>query len=112
VDPGRDDPAELQRYAAHFGAVGERWLFLTGQEDDIHRLLNEGFKVHAARSAVAAAGQEFEHSTRLVVVDRKGQVRAYFDGIRPEQDPDAEATFDANLTKLRAKVAELLRESP
>src|SRR4051812_17894802 len=32
VDPSRDNPGELQKYAAKYGADPERWLFLTGPE--------------------------------------------------------------------------------
>ena len=28
VDPARDDPGELRRYADHFHASPDRWLFL------------------------------------------------------------------------------------
>jgi protein SCO1/2 len=110
VDPERDDPAELKRYAEHFHADPERWLFLTGPEAEIHRLLKEGFKVGVARAKDPTPGQEFDHSTRLVVVDRRGNARGYFEGVRPPDDPDAEAEFEANLQRLKQKVAELLRE--
>src|SRR5262245_7947558 len=33
VDPERDDPDELKKYADLYGADPERWLFLTGQEE-------------------------------------------------------------------------------
>src|SRR5207237_235111 len=49
VDPGRDDLATLRQYAAHFKADPERWLFLTGDEAAIHKLLQERFKQATGR---------------------------------------------------------------
>ncbi|HEY8503299.1 MAG TPA: SCO family protein [Gemmataceae bacterium] len=111
VDPERDDPESLRRYAEHFRADPERWLFLTGGEEEIHRLLEEGFKVHADRSENPAPGQEFDHSTRLAVVDRGGVIRGYFQGVRSTSAHDPEAEFESNLRSLKKKVTELLRGS-
>src|SRR5205085_4395139 len=43
VDPECDGPDKLKSYAEHFRADPRRWLFLTGKEEDIHRLLRERF---------------------------------------------------------------------
>src|SRR5437763_6382819 len=111
VDPARDDPDGLKRYAEHFKADPARWLFLTGDEATIHKLLQERFKQAAMRKAGAPQpGDEFEHSTRLVVVDRKGVIRATFPGFRDPAAPEADAEFEAGLAKLKEKVAALLRE--
>jgi cytochrome oxidase Cu insertion factor (SCO1/SenC/PrrC family) len=103
VDPERDDPDELKKYAEHFGADPARWLFLTGPEEKIDRLLIEQFHVGVQR------GQpEVTHSTKLALVDRRGHVRAYFDG---RQVDDFGQPVD-ELPKLRKAVAALLRETP
>jgi protein SCO1/2 len=103
VDPEHDDPDELKRYADHFGA-GERWLFLTGPEKEIDRLLIENFHVGVDR----AGGKEVTHSTKLALVDRRGHVRGYFDG----RQVDEQGQPVDDLPKLRQAVATLLREAP
>jgi protein SCO1 len=121
VDPERDDPAELTRYANHFRADPERWLFLTGKEEEIHHLIEEGFKLAVARKGQARAPVyefktkeshgDFDHSTRLAVVDRQGRIRGYYDGIRDElMGPDADALFTKELQRLKDKVAALVHE--
>lgn len=45
VDPERDTPQVLARYADQNGADPERWLFLTGHKATIYRLAREGFKL-------------------------------------------------------------------
>ncbi len=114
VDPDRDDPKELVRYAANFQADPERWLFLTGKEETIHKLLLEGFKVGVEHNngPKVKPGEEFLHSTRLVVIDRKGHVRGYFSGLLDVNNHQPEAEFEENLKAVQRTVAALLREAP
>jgi protein SCO1/2 len=113
VDPKYDDPAELRQYALHFRADSHRWLFLTGPEEELHRLLRESFKVPVERnSKTAGPGNEYDHSTRLVVVDKRGSVRGYFQGVADVTRTDSAEELEANLKKLKAKITTLLNESP
>jgi cytochrome oxidase Cu insertion factor (SCO1/SenC/PrrC family) len=114
VDPERDGPKELAEYAKHFQA-GDRWLFLTGKQDDIYRLLREGFHVPVEQNEGEARkpGNEVMHSTRLVVVDRRGHMRgSYFDGLPDSRSLDPQKDYEDNLKRLRQTVAALLREAP
>jgi cytochrome oxidase Cu insertion factor (SCO1/SenC/PrrC family) len=111
VDPSRDRPQELKDYADKFRANADRWLFLTGDENTIHKLLRERFKQGVSRkTGDVKPGDEYDHSTRLAVVDRNGVIRAVFDGIRNENFPDADPRFEANLTALKERVKGLLAE--
>jgi protein SCO1/2 len=49
VDPDHDTPEVLTRYAERFHADAHRWLFLTGEEEAIHTLAQEGFRLSATR---------------------------------------------------------------
>lgn len=86
VDPGHDTPEVLAEYAATLGADPERWLFLTGGEDEVYELVREGFKLGVARSdpATAAFGRQVTHGTKLVAVDRRGHIRGWYDSQTPE----------------------------
>ena len=110
VDPERDNPAELKEYAKRYAADPEKWLFLTGDKDKIHEIIQKQFKVHVAEreGEERKPGNEFDHSTRLVLVDKRGHVRGYFSGM-PSEGEDEKA-FEAGLAKLRKRVAKLLRE--
>jgi len=111
VDPDRDTPNELKEYANRYQADPEKWLFLTGlPEAELHKLLKDGFKVTAQRSTSQEAGDEFDHSSRLAVVDKHGTIRGYFDGIPSKSSPDADTEFEENLKRLREKVGQLLSE--
>jgi protein SCO1 len=45
VDPDRDSPEALSRYAERFNADPDRWLFLTGDKRAIYHLAREGFRL-------------------------------------------------------------------
>jgi protein SCO1/2 len=105
VDPDRDDPGELERYANRYGADPERWLFLTGSEEHIDRVLRSFF----VRAGPHRKG-DLVHSQKLVLVDRHGHIRAFCQGMKPftgDSDWDEE-TFETDLSRFRRKVVKLL----
>ncbi len=79
VDPNRDTPEVLSRYADRHGAEGDRWIFLTGERDQIYRLSKEGFHL-AVDDTVGTEIEPITHSTRFVLVDQTGTIRNYYDG--------------------------------
>ena len=108
VDPIRDTPAVLKMYAENFRANAEKWLFLTGPEEDVRNLLVGGFKVGVLAKKGAPLGDEFDHSTKLIVVDKSGNVRGLFDGMKRDWDQDG-SVFAEDLQKLTALVDQLIR---
>ena len=109
VDPEHDDPDELKEYAAAFGADSKKWLFLTGPEKAVYRLLREGFKVGAAQNQgkERTPGNEVTHSTKLVLVDRDGLIRGYYDGMPGDSSEESEKRFEDGIRQLKADVAAL-----
>ncbi len=83
VDPEFDSPAVLTKYAERFGADPARWYFVTGEAKPIYELLRQGFKVgvEPAQGADRTPGNEVTHSTKLVLVDKHGHHRGFFDGL-------------------------------
>ena len=99
VDPLKDTPEVLRGYAEKLQAQPGRWDFLTGPRSTIYDLSKSGFKL-AAFDHSEETGLPV-HSTRMVLVDRHGVIRGYYDAT----EPDA-------VTKLLADTNHLLREQP
>jgi protein SCO1/2 len=81
VDPERDTPEILTKYAARFGADSSKWLFLTGEKKMIHEVAQKGFQLGAAEiphDKRPASGATHTHSPRFVLVDREVQIRGYY----------------------------------
>jgi protein SCO1/2 len=102
VDPKRDTPGVLAKYAERFHADRERWLFLTGDEDAIYSLAQQGFRLGVAEIPEAKrerADATHAHSPRFVLVDRQARIRGYY----PATEPEA-------LRRMRSDLSKLLRE--
>ena len=82
VDPGRDTPERLMWYADQALADHDRWLFLTGDMDDIRFLATDGFKLVVDHEAGDEPGGIL-HSDRFVLIDGDGSIRGYYDGLDP-----------------------------
>jgi protein SCO1/2 len=99
VDPDHDTPAVLRGYAEKLNAQPHRWDFLTGSKSAIYDLSRNGFKL-AIDDGSAENGTPV-HSTRVVLVDRRGEIRGYYDATVPDA-----------VTKLLADTNHLLRQQP
>ena len=99
VDPETDTPEVLRDYAARLHARPGRWDFLTGEKSAIYKVTQEGFKLPIAEGA--GENGELVHSARVVLVDRRGTIRGYYDITAPD-----------GVTTLLAETSKLLREQP
>lgn len=80
VDPEHDTPSVLADYAQKLDA-SERWHFLTGSEDEIVALSQEGFRLGLDPSPPeeqVTPEEPIFHSTRFVLVDSRGHIRGYY----------------------------------
>jgi protein SCO1/2 len=110
VDPRHDTAEVLARYAARHRADPNRWFFLTGREEAIRRFAVEGLRLPVGvpatppRASVAEAaggprGVALLHSSRFVLIDRRGYIRGYYESGDPQ-----------GLVHLRDDLQILLRE--
>jgi len=95
TDPTFDSPKVLKTYAGRFSADPCRWMFLTGTQEQISNLATNSLKLVAMENK-GEPGQPppessslFIHSTILVLVDKRAQLRGVFqtvgEGIDPQQ---------------------------
>ena len=99
VDPEKDTPEVLRGYADKLEAQPGRWEFLTGPKAAIYDLSRAGFKLPVSESGDQPGVPV--HTTRAVLVDRRGTIRGYYDVLAPDTP-----------TKLVADAHQLLREQP
>ena len=85
IDPKRDTPERLKLYAENIGADSKKWHFLTGDKDLTLDLASSYF-VAALEDPDAPGG--FDHSGKIVLVDRDGHVRAFTEGTDPSGTDD------------------------
>ena len=91
VDPERDTPTELARYADLFNADPNHWFFLTGDLLLLRRVGAEMYQLPVDKQM---------HTEHLVVLDRWGKIRGR---IRWKDDPAELVTMKQLLSQLLAE---------
>jgi protein SCO1/2 len=82
VDPKTDTPAVLTEFANARQADTNRWLFLTGDKEEIRRLVETSFfpRTEEEKRAFPTA---FNGIDSITLLDRRGKVEQSFDGLDP-----------------------------
>ncbi len=81
MDPKRDTPEKLKAYAEKLGVDHDKWIFLTGDKDHILDM-SDAFFIVAYEDKEAPGG--FDHSGKIVLIDKNSHIRAFAEGTDPE----------------------------
>ena len=101
ADPAFDSPEVLKRYAERHQIDQSRWHFLTGIKRDVYALSVSGLKFAVIDNENKTIPEDlFVHSTQFALVDKRGNIRGYFEG-----------TEDADRKQLLLAVKKLAREN-
>lgn len=74
INPEHDTPEVLKEHAEELGVKLPHWNFLTGDQDEIYELANNGFNIYAREEENAEGG--FEHSGFFALIDQEGYIRS------------------------------------
>ncbi len=88
VWPELDSVAVLNQYANRYGANSKRWCFLTGNKKQLYNMARKHYLVvpDVFDSNFQHGGEaDFIHTENVVLIDRKGRIRGYYDGTSPAE---------------------------
>ncbi|WP_420602790.1 SCO family protein [Flagellimonas sp.] len=77
INPRYDTPTVLKKYTERYGITDSDWHLMTGDQDEIYKLAQEGFYIVANEVEDAPGG--FEHSGMFALVDKNGYIRSRYD---------------------------------
>jgi protein SCO1/2 len=77
VDPKKDTPAALRRYAEGHGAKAPGWIFLTGTEGEIGEVARR-YGIYVKKRP----GGDVDHTFLTSVIDGEGVLRVQYQGVR------------------------------
>ena len=97
----KDTPEVLSTYAKEQNA-SERWSFVGGPKLDVFKLSIEGFKLAIADATGIDVAEKFIHSSKLILIDKQGWIRGYYDGIGTTQAKEAERLL-ADIKRLNSE---------
>ena len=98
IDTKHDSVSRLKQYAVNLGVDTRKWRFVTGIKDEIYGIANDYFSI-AIEDPNAPGG--FDHSGRLILVDKNRRVRSFSDGTDP-----------ASVDRFMEDINTLLKEYP
>lgn len=85
VDPKRDTPEVLKKYAEQNGADLSKWFFLTGDATQIYGLIHRSFLMPVQEVPEADGGYDVIHSIWVLLVDEQGVVRAKYNAAKDNE---------------------------
>ncbi len=100
IDPKRDTPGRLKLYAKNLEVDTDKWIFLTGTQDSLLDIANAYF-VPAYIDPEVPGG--FDHSGKLILVDKKRHIRAVAEGTDPKSVTAFFRKIDALIAEYRTK---------
>ncbi len=118
ITPDIDTPEVLKAYADKYGITNPNWHLMTGDEEIIYKLANEGFYLYTAKNEEIVEG--FEHSGNFALIDKEGFIRSrlkspnnpliYYNGIVSEKEGVDDEGIPQEITILKEDIAKLLKE--
>ncbi len=85
VDPETDSSLRLRQYADSIGADIVNWWFLTGEKAALYKSARESYLLDSQDNSSKNISDQFIHTQFFALVDRKGQVRGIYDGLKKEE---------------------------
>ncbi len=85
VDPETDSSARLRQYADSIGADIANWWFLTGEKASLYKSARESYLLDSQDNSSKNISDQFIHTQFFALVDRKGQVRGIYDGLKKDE---------------------------
>lgn len=83
VTPLLDSVPVLRAYADKNGAIDGKWEITTGDKKHIYELARKSY--FAVLDEGDGGDQDFIHTEQFILVDKKGQIRGFYDGTEKEE---------------------------
>ena len=84
IDPERDSPERLKKYASNLEVDTKKWWFLHGEKEETYDLALDYFNTAYEDSDIPGG---FNHSGKLILTDKNGHIRSFSEGTDPDETP-------------------------
>lgn len=87
-DPDNDSTARLRWYADSMKVNTNRWWFLTGRKDSLYNTARVSYLLDDPKNNLQKIEDQFMHTQFFALVDKAGQVRKIYDGLKEQEIKD------------------------
>jgi protein SCO1 len=84
-DPEQDSAAQLKKYSDSLGVNTSRWIFLTGRKDSLYTMARISYTIDDPANNLKSIDDDFLHTQFWALVDRNGDVRKIYDGLKQNE---------------------------
>lgn len=84
-DPETDSSARLKVYADSIKADTRHWWFLTGRKDSLYNTARTSYLLDDPKNNMQNIEDQFLHTQFFALVDKSGQVRKIYDGLKKDE---------------------------
>ncbi len=84
-DPEQDSAAQLKKYSDSLGVNTSCWMFLTGRKDSLYTMARISYTIDDPANNLRNIDDDFLHTQFWALVDRKGDVRKIYDGLKQNE---------------------------
>jgi cytochrome oxidase Cu insertion factor (SCO1/SenC/PrrC family) len=96
--PEKDTPEQRRAFLARHGLADQGWLFLSTEPEKLNRYLRRFLRLYSVMPDIAGVkSTNVRHDTRVVLVDRKANIRGYYRLLDPEHGPEYAAALRQHL---------------
>lgn len=98
-DPDNDSVSRMRWYADSLKVDTKRWWFLTGRKDSLYNTARVSYLLDDPKNNLQRIEDQFMHTQFFALVDKAGQVRKIYDGLKEQE-----------ISALKKDIAVLLKE--
>ncbi len=84
-DPETDSAVQLKKYADSMKVNTAKWVFLTGDKLSLYNTARISYVIDDPNNNLKDINDDFLHTQNWALVDRKGDVRKIYDGLKEEE---------------------------
>jgi protein SCO1 len=83
--PEVDSVPLLKKYEEQIQVDGRKWLFLTGRKDSLYNMARVSYTIDDPNDNLLNLEDDFLHTQFWALVDRNGDVRKIYDGLKEDE---------------------------
>ena len=84
-DPETDSVPQMKKYADSMRVNTQQWVFLTGRKDSLYTAARISYTIDDPVNNLKSIEDDFLHTQFWALVDRNGDVRKIYDGLKESE---------------------------